>query len=118
MTRGGARKGAGKKTTWKSGCRFEDTKLIRVPKKIANRILELAHDLDEGRDYELVTKSLKEENQRLKEKLASEQLEIDFQPQPDYLKLRDEALNLLRIGEQSKTYQKCKKAFNYFISKL
>ena len=48
--RGGKRKGAGRKSTWVSGCKFEDTKLIRVPTAIAERLLDLAHKLDAGED--------------------------------------------------------------------
>ena len=58
MPRGGKRKGSGRKSTWKSGCKFEDTKLIRVPKAIAPQILEIAHKLDSGESLDLVTKQL------------------------------------------------------------
>lgn len=57
MPRGGKREGAGKKSSWKSGCRFEQTKLIRVPVNISHRVLEVAHWLDEGYGIEKVTKS-------------------------------------------------------------
>lgn len=65
MTRGGYREKAGRKSTWVSGCKFEDTKLIRVPSAIADRLLEIAHNLDSGElidsdtksDNEIVTKS-------------------------------------------------------------
>lgn len=69
MPRGGAREGAGKPSSWSSGCKYEDTKLIRVPKVIASKVLELAHKVDEGIDYEIVTKSLEEDNQRLRSEL-------------------------------------------------
>ena len=46
MTRGGQRQGAGRKNSWASGCRFEETKLIRVPIAIADRVLDFAHRLD------------------------------------------------------------------------
>jgi hypothetical protein len=58
MPRGGVRKGAGKKTSWKSGCKFQETKLIRVPVAISSRLLEIAHWLDEGGEIEKVTKSI------------------------------------------------------------
>lgn len=61
MSRGGARKGAGKKTSWRSGCNFEQTKLIRVPIAISNQLLEIAHWLDEGGDIEKVAKSIQHE---------------------------------------------------------
>ena len=41
-------KGVGRKTTWASGIRFEDTKLVRVPVSFAKPILEVAHWLDAG----------------------------------------------------------------------
>lgn len=47
MPRGGERKGAGRPSTWKSGCKFEDTKLIRVPSAIADKVLKFAHELDD-----------------------------------------------------------------------
>ena len=58
MSRGGARKGAGKKTSWKSGCKFDQTKLIRVPVNLSSRLLEIAHWLDEGAEVEKVTKPI------------------------------------------------------------
>jgi hypothetical protein len=58
MPRGGARKGAGKKTSWKSGCKFDQTKLIRVPITVSGRLLEIAHWLDEGAEVEKVTKPI------------------------------------------------------------
>ena len=48
MPRGGKRPGAGRKSSWPSGCGREDTKLIRVPKKLADELLEIAHRLDGG----------------------------------------------------------------------
>ncbi len=55
--RGGARKGAGRKTTWESGCTQKDTKPIRVPKAIASELLVIAHKLDRGESLESDTKS-------------------------------------------------------------
>lgn len=60
MPRGGKRKGSGRKSTWRSGCKFEDTKLIRVPKAIADEVLKLAHKLDAGESLDLATKSPKQ----------------------------------------------------------
>lgn len=53
MTRGGKRDRSGRKSTWASGCKFEDTKLIRVPAAIADQLLELAHKLDAGEILQL-----------------------------------------------------------------
>ena len=125
MPRGGARKGAGKTNTWKSGCKFEDTKLIRVPKAIADRTLELAHSVDEGIDYELEINSIKAENQRLKKELEESkttQLSLNFDNIFDVTKLeklRDEALKkFVKAGTQSQKYKDCKKAIDYIIYKL
>jgi hypothetical protein len=57
MTHGGKRTGAGCKSTWHSGCPFTETKLIRVPKKIADKVLEIAHRLDAGETIDCVTNS-------------------------------------------------------------
>jgi hypothetical protein len=57
MVRGGRREKAGRKSTWVSGCKFEDTKLIRVPATIANELLEIAHKLDSGEAIDSETKS-------------------------------------------------------------
>lgn len=56
MGRGGSRKGAGRKSTWVSGRKFEDTTLIRVPKEYATKLLEIAHRLDAGEVIDFVTK--------------------------------------------------------------
>jgi hypothetical protein len=57
MARGGYREKAGRKTSWASGCKFEDTKIIRVPKAIADKLLDIAHKLDEEGSLDLVSKS-------------------------------------------------------------
>jgi hypothetical protein len=44
MTRGGAREGAGGKSTWNNG----KTKTIRVPEALADQVLEYAKRLDKG----------------------------------------------------------------------
>ncbi len=48
MSKGGIRKNAGRKTTWESGCSFHETTVIRVPKVLKSKILEIAHVLDAG----------------------------------------------------------------------
>jgi predicted kinase len=57
MARGGYREKAGRKSTWVSGCKFEETKLIRVPIAISDRVLEIAHKLDSNESIDLVTES-------------------------------------------------------------
>ena len=51
--RGGERKGAGRKAAWKHG----ETQTIRVPKVLADQILEIAKKLDSGEVIELVSES-------------------------------------------------------------
>lgn len=55
MPRGGKRERSGRRSTWASGCKFEDTKVIRVPAAIADRVLAIAHHLDSGLVVELVS---------------------------------------------------------------
>lgn len=57
MAQGGKRTGAGRKSTWQSGCPFTETKLIRVPIAIADKVLEIAHKLDAGEQVDFVTNS-------------------------------------------------------------
>lgn len=70
MSRGGKRKGAGRPSSWKSGCRFEETKLVRVPSKIADQVLEFAHLVDEGHDFFAEMQFLKQENEILNQSLG------------------------------------------------
>lgn len=56
MAEGKARKGVGRKSTWVSGCCFEETKLVRVPKALAGSLLRIAHRLDAGESVEAVTR--------------------------------------------------------------
>lgn len=46
MTRGGSRINAGRRSTWASGCTFQETKLVRVPKRLVSELLEFAHERD------------------------------------------------------------------------
>lgn len=46
MPRGGQRKGAGRPTKWKIGTTRDDTKPVRIPKRIADEVLEFAYQLD------------------------------------------------------------------------
>ena len=45
---GGAREGSGRRSTWASGAKKEDSKLIRVPGYIADEVLKAAHHIDAG----------------------------------------------------------------------
>src|SRR5436190_9662955 len=72
MSRGGKREKAGRPSSWASGCKFEDTKLIRVPAAIADRLLEIAHRLDANEFFELETKlSVKLETETKSERVSS-----------------------------------------------
>ena len=71
MPRGGQRKGAGRKSSWASGCQFADTKIIRVPAYIADEVLEFAHKLDASRYHEIVTNSKTDEELPLIKALKS-----------------------------------------------
>lgn len=119
MSRGGARQGAGRKSTWASGCTREDTIPIRVPKALKSKIWDYAHKLDAGEDLECVVKSLKEENEQLKAQLAEQRSQsTPTKNKQDLVKLRDEALKILKLGKQSKTYKTAKDAFDFFIKNL
>ena len=72
MVRGGQRQGAGRKSTWESKTKFEDTVVIRVPGKIKDKILEIAHKLDSGDVIDLDSNS---KIQELESKLAFLELE-------------------------------------------
>jgi len=145
MPRGGERKGAGRKSTWVSGCKFEDTKLIRVPKAIADVLLKLAHRLDAGEDLELETKSKRQEKQALQQRVrelehevsklktesSHQQLELSFQPTQDNLvtkskkevqkelqTIRDKFLSDHPLGKSSPAYRGDKKKYDEFIKAL
>ena len=51
--RGGQRDGAGRKSVWRNG----ETQTIRVPKVLADQILEIAKRLDSGEVIEFVSES-------------------------------------------------------------
>lgn len=69
MPRGGARQGAGKPSSWSSSCKYENTKLIRVPRAIGDQVIAIAHDIDAGIDYPAEVKKLKAEIKQLQEQL-------------------------------------------------
>lgn len=48
MVRGGKRKGAGRPTKWREGTTKDDTKTVRIPKRILEEVLEYAYKLDNG----------------------------------------------------------------------
>jgi hypothetical protein len=54
MSRGGYRKGSGRKPSWN----HPDTQLIRIPKLFASQLLQLARQLDQGEYIEEVSDSI------------------------------------------------------------
>jgi hypothetical protein len=48
--RGGYREGSGRKSNWVSS---SPTKLVRIPDNIVDKVLEYAHQLDEGKSIEI-----------------------------------------------------------------
>lgn len=53
MSRGGHRENAGRKATWKN----PETQVIRVPKVLVPQLIQIAKALDNGKVFDLVTKS-------------------------------------------------------------
>lgn len=53
MARGGARKGAGRKSKWRN----RKTKMIRVPEALSEDLLEIARKLDSGETIEFESDS-------------------------------------------------------------
>ena len=83
MPRGGRRIGAGRKTAWESGCSFAETTVIRVPKVLKNKILEIAHRLDAGEKIDLDTKSLRDRNNYLEVKISELEKQLLNQKQDE-----------------------------------
>lgn len=83
MPRGGRREGAGRKTAWESGCSFAETTVIRVPKYLKDEILEIAHRLDVGEEVDLVSKSLREKNDYLENRVSELEKQLLNQKQDE-----------------------------------
>ncbi|HCF28434.1 MAG TPA: hypothetical protein DEV81_14805 [Cyanobacteria bacterium UBA11049] len=75
MARGGKRERAGRPTSWTSGVKFEETVLIRVPRLLKEKLLEIAHRLDAGESVDLVSSSDNKELEELKSKVLLADLE-------------------------------------------
>jgi tRNA(Ile2) C34 agmatinyltransferase TiaS len=54
MPRGGSRENAGRKTAWKNA----ETQVIRVPKVLVPKLMQIARKLDSGELLDFVTKSI------------------------------------------------------------
>lgn len=55
---GGRRENSGRPNNWHSNCPASETKLIRIPIRIADQLLEIAHCLDAGMEVKVVPKQL------------------------------------------------------------
>jgi len=95
---GGVRVGAGRKSSWASGCNFEGTKMIRVPKVLSDRLLFIAHYLDSGNSIELDAKS-NNDNQALIEKAKQILNDESFIRSKDKYKHRKAFARLLGVDE-------------------
>jgi hypothetical protein len=129
MPRGGYHPNAerwGRKSAWLND---SDTKTIRVPKALAEQVLDLAHKLDAEEFINYETKA-KEEATQLKIELEQMRQERDrlaqelatcraSQPQqPDLESSRDRYLASLKLGKQAPDYKRTKKAIDGFINQL
>lgn len=79
MPRGGKRDKAGRKSSWSSGVKFEDTSLVRIPSYLKGEVLKLAHKLDAGDCIDLSQMQsqismLEDENARLKQELQENRI--------------------------------------------
>jgi hypothetical protein len=121
MVRGGQRHNAGRKSTWESGAKFEDTIPVRVPKNIKNELLDVAHKLDVGediifasnpkiQDIESKLLSLQSEIQQLFEQFKKAQFDLetkskDFQIKFDFLQKENlqlkDIVNTLKLPQEN-----------------
>ena len=99
MARGGKRQNAGRPSTWASGCTREDTKPVRIPKAIVDQVLDYAHRLDAGENFELTTQS---------KSLTREYMQD----------LRARILRAVGTGKQAKPYRGVKKFLDDEINRL
>jgi hypothetical protein len=111
MSRGGHRDNAGRKSSWDSGAKFEDTIPVRVPKNIKDQILAIAHQIDAGETFDIETKSntgvieqqlkieqLEQDNQNLHQVIESQRLDFNVQ-----LKLLQDKILILEQEKQQIT---------------
>ena len=94
MSRGGKRKGAGRPTKWREGTTKEDTKTVRIPKRIVNEVLDYAYKLDN-----CVTQSKNIDKVSL-------------------VKLKEAVLKSLEMGKQAKKYKQVENTLNIQIDKI
>ncbi len=94
MPRGGKRERAGRKSTWGSGCSFAETKLIRVPAKIAGKVLEFAHKLDSELTLDSVSNSKLEPVPEHKTEI------VEAESNPDQLLLFEPVSSFQPVSEE------------------
>lgn len=75
QNRGGYRKGSGRKSTW-NNIGHQETTNIRVPKTLTQRLMSIAHALDNGKTIPLVDES--EQAKRLKEFIKTERKRMEI----------------------------------------
>lgn len=107
MPRGGYHPHAdrwGRKSAWNNG---SVTKTIRVPEALADRVLDIAHKLDEGENIDCDTKA-NEQVSVLKaelEQLRSERDQLDREVNELHAKVGDLDLELTNLKEQQSQQQ-------------
>ncbi len=123
MARGGQREGAGRKSTWDSGAKFEDTTVIRIPKNIKDKVSVIAYKLDAGDDIDLDSNSkiqglesklllLQSDNEVLINQLQNKSLDLETQLkkiqelEQENNQLRDRLNNLNQVEKQLVTNPK------------
>ena len=118
----------GRKSAWKND---SVTKTIRVPLALADQVLDLAHQLDNGEFIAFDTKSiqalkdeislLSSERDKLVELNHALKSELDqTQPQQQHAleAVRDRIMKGLRVGKQATEYKRIKAALDKFIAEL
>lgn len=130
MARGGKRKGAGRPSTWSSGCTREDTVPIRIPKHLKDKVFDYAHRLDAGEDLDCVVKSLEEKVKQLESDIKAHRCELrqlsllEISDLPDnhkrLYKLRDKILSrgVGKFASTAPIVKDVKKKFTEFIKAL
>jgi CRISPR/Cas system CMR subunit Cmr4 (Cas7 group RAMP superfamily) len=123
MVRGGQREGAGRKSTWVSGAKFEDTTVIRIPKNIKDKVSVIAYKLDAGEDIDLDSNSkiqelesklllLQSDNEVLINQLQNKSLDLETQSkkiqelEQENNQLRNSLNNLNQLEKQLVTNSK------------
>lgn len=100
MTRGGKREGAGRPTSWTSGVKFEETVLIRVPRFLKEKLLDIAHQLDAGEDINVDINAVNREQE-----IESLQLKLAEADQLNQQLSQDIEKYTLDLDTKSKVYE-------------